>query len=148
MYNADPAVRNSMPNVVPVLGLWHSFKHGLETLFHRHLRLLFGRVYHAILPKSKIPKHPRHFFLQTLALSLLTAWETYSRQFAEIATDEHNSQSHHAKSMCILMNYLLPKVSYVIDADVSLLSHDRTIFNIVEFCFVIMSTILNIVRCW
>lgn len=111
----NPVVRRSMPNVVPILGLWHSYKLTLELVFQRYSRLVFGRLFHAVLPNSKVPKKPKHVFMQSLGLFLMFGWADYAEQFASIACRSDHPQRHHAKNMCILMNFVLPNVRFVVD---------------------------------
>jgi hypothetical protein len=99
-----------MPNVYPVLGLWHTYKFILEQVFQKHLPLLFGRVFHTLFPKAFVPKKPKHVTAQTMCLQLLAAWPSVRVEMAELANDNTLAQQHHARSICTLINVIIPAV--------------------------------------
>jgi hypothetical protein len=100
-----------VPNVVPVLGLWHTFKHTLELVFTRHLTLIFGQLWHVLMPDSKVPQKPKHVTMQALCLHLMKAWPSVRASMVALAQDDTLLQQHHARSLVTLVQYVIPVVS-------------------------------------
>jgi hypothetical protein len=100
-----------LPNVVPVMGLWHTYKHALEVMFRIYLPLIFGRLFHTVLPGAMVPKKPKHVTLQCMCLYLLQAWPAVRTTCAAHARDKSASMHRHFQSLCTLVNLVIPMVN-------------------------------------